>query len=196
MTSGNAATARVSSERLFPGVTVDQVASVHILDDEGKTIELGREDGEFVVKSAAGYPADEEKVEKLLEKVCTLRAEGVVARSEGSHGGLGLKEGKAEREVTLRNASGDELLKLLLGRAVAGGQFVRVAGETEVHRVSETLTWQCATYPSNYMDTQLIEFEVDKAQEQRVDLPLRDRVVPGLLAHTVELCTGGESTGK
>jgi hypothetical protein len=150
--------------KLLAEVSVDRVASIEIRDQQGKTIELTRDGAGFAVASAGGYPCEGSKVEDLLGKLVHLRSEEIVARSAQSHGKLGVRIGAAEREITFKDGSGEEIGRLFLGRYVAGGQYARISGQDTVHRTSESLTYQCSTSPTQYVDPQLVTFDQEKVE--------------------------------
>ncbi len=145
---------------ILGGVTAEQVARLKIADQAGVEIELarGRDEG-WVVASAGDYPTKPDAVKKLLDKMLGLRSTAVAAESKRSHAGLEVAEGKAQRDVRLLAADGRELARLFLGRAVAGGSFVRRGGEDAVHRVEETIAWEASTAPATYIDTALLALD-------------------------------------
>ncbi|GIW72220.1 MAG: hypothetical protein KatS3mg102_1762 [Planctomycetota bacterium] len=171
-----------------------RVARVVVKDREGRTLELVREGEGFVVATAAGYPVEGDRVQRLLEDLKQLRLEGVVATNPANHRALGVAEGAAEREVTLFGPDGKELARVLLGKN--GGAFARRAGEDTVYRVADTLGWRFSTAASAYIDTRLTDFQPDKAErvewldaEGKLTFAL-ERVVP---TATASSASGGEA---
>lgn len=158
--SGAASGAAADGAPLFPGLTAAQVAKVSIRDAAGTAIELARgPSGDWAVASAAGYPAKPDAVQRAIDKVLGAKSLAVAASSPRSHVGLEVTDEKAQRDVRFAGSDGKDLLRLLVGRSVAGGNFVRKAGENDVHRTSESIAIDLSTAPATYIDTQLISFE-------------------------------------
>jgi hypothetical protein len=159
---GSAAAARKAP--IFPGLTLEEVAHVRVADRDGASVEIARGDGGWVIESAGRYPAKAEKVEQLISKIAGLQSSGIAATSPSSHAGLEVAERFFQREVRLLDAAGKERARLFAGRAVAGGCFVRRAGEAAVHRVAEPLQWQISPQAQSYIDPKIVKLDPGKAR--------------------------------
>jgi hypothetical protein len=163
--AGAGAAASDEGTPVVTGVTAGQVARVKIVDAQGTSIELARGGDGWVVASAGDFPCKVDpatkasSVEKMIDKVLGLRSLAVAGTSKATQAALDVSEGRAQRDVRLLDGGGKELARLLLGRSVAGGAFVRRAGAEEVLRVGENITWDVSTSPATYIDTQLTSFD-------------------------------------
>jgi hypothetical protein len=144
---------------LLPGIEAAKVAKIEVKDNQAKEVVLARSGDGWIVASAADYPAKPDAVQRILDKLLAIRSVGVTATNPKSHAGLEVGASNAIREVRLLDADGKELAHLYLGHPMAGGSLVRLAGSDDVHRTSESITYEASTAPATYVDTQLLSAE-------------------------------------
>jgi hypothetical protein len=167
--SGPGASRAAAGAPLVAGVDAAAVAKVEVKDQKGETALLARSGDGWALESSAGYPARAEAAQKVLDKVLGARSIALVATKASSHAGLEVADANAQRTVRLLAADGKELAKVHFGKAASGGAFARAAGAAEVHRVEGAVTWELATSPGAYIDTQLLSFDMAQVQSFSIE---------------------------
>ncbi|MBK7403986.1 MAG: DUF4340 domain-containing protein [Phycisphaerales bacterium] len=164
-------------ERVVPGLSdkINDVASIDIAS-KGKSVSLSRRDGEWVVASAAGYPARFESVKSALVELADLKPRERKTTDSARYARLGLGDPTEENDavsVELKDASGGQIARVILGNEVAGGsssqRYVRVASDPQ--------TWLAegkaspATDPMQWVDRELIRIPRDRVTRVTITHP-------------------------
>jgi hypothetical protein len=105
------------------------------------TVLADRADGGWGVRIEDGFfPADDERIEGLLDALVGLRKVRVAATGEEYFEDFDLA-GDAARVVVLEDSDGGELARILFGKAVSGGgqMYARGAGEENVFIVDRDI---------------------------------------------------------
>jgi hypothetical protein len=121
---------RVGTVLLDSG-TAAKAASITI-SDQGKTVELRRDaDGAWKVTGYFGFPADFEKVSRLVQDLNGSKIERLVTENPDRIARLEFKDSS----VAIRDASGKEVWKVLFGKSpeTGNGRFVQFAGEAKAY---------------------------------------------------------------
>jgi hypothetical protein len=113
-----------------------------------------------VVASAADFPADEKKVNEVLDKLVALKAKEPIATQTASHNALKVGEREYGRKVMLKTAS--ETKRFILGDGPGESVHVRFDGKENVYRSRGLSQWAVKANLSGYIDTQYVDVDKDK----------------------------------
>lgn len=122
-----------------------------------KTVELGKQGGDWVVTTAHSIPADGDKVGELIDKFRDLTVRIPVASHATSHASLNVTEDDHARRVTLH--AGDQSVTLIVGSASGQAANVRLQGEDEVYPVKGWNAWSIGERNDQYWDNKLLDVE-------------------------------------
>lgn len=146
-------------------------------------------DGIFLTKSSSGwrvgekgkleqYPADESKVNALLDKVMIMRKDQLISENKANHSSLGVVEGKGI-EVTLWDQEKEVTHKFYIGNKSKNWRMsnVRVDGNNEVFLVSGSIRFAFKTKLENWRDKAIFSRDIDSiAQIQILDMISLEKV--------------------
>jgi hypothetical protein len=145
-----------STGALSPGLEklrdakVDDVAKVVLEKGKGK-VELAREGDGWVVASAHGYPADKEKVEKLLKTLDGIERGEKAGENPTSHPSFEVDRKKGGF-ITLLGKDGSEIAKIVVGKTAPGGGismtriFARFGDEDATWRIESDVRSEAMLY--------------------------------------------------
>ncbi len=145
---------------------VGQVVSLEITAKPSKegdpiqTVKLAKKDDKWVVQDADGYPADKEKVDKVLDQLLGLKVRDPIARSAANHNPLKVGDREYGRKVTVKTAS--KAKSVILGSGAGSSVHVREKGSNDVYRSSGMSVWSIASTARGYIDTKYLEVDKDK----------------------------------
>lgn len=145
----------------------ETVDSLRIEDGEGAVL-LTRRDGRWLLPERSDFPADQEAVKGLLQKLAGLEKGWPVATSAGALSRFKVADDAFERRVTL--AAGGETRGVLYVGTSPGLRkvHVRPRGEEAVYAVSLD-TWDVNAGPGDWIDKGVLT--LDEAAVTRVELP-------------------------
>lgn len=166
-------------EALIPALAsrAAELAALEI-SREKETVRLANKDGRWVYESGEGYPVDEAKARELVLALTEARlVERKTARPD-RHDLLGLGDytapGTGARLLKLRNAKGDVLGEIILGRpaydmmeASKGGTYVRRPGEDQTWLADRPL--QVSLSIRDWVKTRLIDLDVKSIKSIRIE---------------------------
>ncbi|MDX8377730.1 MAG: hypothetical protein R8L53_06880 [Mariprofundales bacterium] len=134
----------------WPQVSQEVVTQVEIMRDN-KIIRLYKKATEWTVSD--GRNASSHQVDKLVADLCNMRPVRVVSRLADHHAMLQL--GDDAPHIVLRNAQGDVLLELLIGKAATDlvGNYVRLLNHDESLAVNRALLWQVSRNEDGWLAT-------------------------------------------
>lgn len=144
----------------------DQVTELEIIpkpNKDGKptdTVKLVKKDKQWVVSNADDYPADNNKVKELIEKLVALRVRDPIAKNPSSHNALHVGKEEFDRKVTLKTA---KVTKSIIAGSGSGQSIhVRYKGKNEVYRAKGISVWSINNSLRNYLDSKYIDVDKDK----------------------------------
>lgn len=159
----------VAGEPLLSGVEVDQIARVTIRDAAGEQVQLTKKGGAWGLAGAGDYPAIENSVPELLDKLLGLTSGRLVAETADSHGRLQVADGNFAHQVELKLQDGS-LRTLYLGTSPSFGAIhVRVAGQNPVYLASDLSGSDVGTRVSNWIDTSYFSLPQDEVVGLRLE---------------------------
>ncbi len=122
-------------QKFLQNLNPDEIATISVKKGEEETL-LRRQDDEFTVVSANGYPAANDSVNRFLRDVLELSLEKKVGEGESLEEELELRPAAEETiEVALQNDAGKDMVRFLVGKSVedggSGSYVLRTDGDDE-----------------------------------------------------------------
>lgn len=138
---------------LLAGVKAEDVAALVIRAGDGSQLAMARQDDTWILPEAGDYPANEESVAALLEKIEALQTNRLVTRTEASHERLQVGEDDFNRRLELTLTDGSSHKLLVGSSAGASATHVRAGDQPEVYLTGELTPWEINAQPSGWIDT-------------------------------------------
>lgn len=146
---------------------VNEVASVSLKTGSEETT-LAKDGDAWVVASSDGYPADVERVKKLVLELAALRVLEEKTSSPDKHARIGLTapdaDGSTSLQVSLADASGNPLASIIIGDAGKAGsaatRYVRRATQDQSYLVAGELDYRAA--PREWMTTEIADIQPER----------------------------------
>ena len=174
-------------EPLFPELMaqINDARQVSGVSSDGSFTIKRRDDG-WVVKEKSDYPADADKVHRLLLGTAQLTRIEPKTRKPELYAQLGVEDvdadGSESLKFTLKNAGGDALADFILGtRRPATGNpnlseyFVRVPGNPQTWLVEGKLPDD--KNPINWVDREILELDSKRVRAVRVTHANGDKII-------------------
>jgi hypothetical protein len=143
-----------------------QVDGLYIQDGENSVL-ISRRDGEWVLPESGDFPAQEQAVKELLDKLAALEKGWPVATTSGAARRFRVHHDEFERKLTLKSGD-EELASLYLGTSPGFRKVhVRPAGEDAVYAVGLN-TWEANAAADDWIDDQVVV--LDEKELTRVEM--------------------------
>lgn len=117
--------------RPVAAIKAADVSKLEVTNEKQEQVSLEKRGETWHVTKPSEWAADASTIKSLIEGIERLTFADTVTDKKDKHEELGVAEGKAQRLV-VKNASGNLLADLLIGKSVAGYTMVRPAGKDEV----------------------------------------------------------------
>jgi len=155
---------------LLEGIAADDVLGLSITDGEGESVSLEKQEGEWVLASAGGFPVDGSRVEPVVGKLISVSGGRPVTRKAKNHAKLEVDEDAFQRRVEMTGDAGKELATLYIGSSASGNQYnVRRAEDDVVYLAAGISTWDLGTDASRWVETRWLDLETDDMSELRIE---------------------------
>lgn len=168
-------------QRLFPGL-IDKAQSVAELTvvQDGTTMTFVREGEQWTLKESGNYPVHGNLVSKVVFSLSNMELLEAKTKSPARHDVLQLgdpqkKNGKSQL-VILKDAAGDKLADLVVGRAnfflpetTTGGMYVRRPGEDQAWLVRGLV--DIGVEPRGWLKREIVNISPDKIVRVDVTQP-------------------------
>jgi hypothetical protein len=140
-------------EPIFGEIEADQIVRITVSNAEGQQVQLSEGPEGWGLSDADGFPAQQEKVVSLTEKIAGLEADRLVTRTSASHKRLGVDEEEFERLLEFELEDGTRH-KLYLGTAPRFQVVhVRADGQDEVYLALGMAVSDAGAGPSAWINT-------------------------------------------
>jgi hypothetical protein len=160
-------TAVAAGERLFPDLAdrIDRLAALGVRNRNG-TVTIRRGETGWELVERAGYPVSFEKVRETVLGLATLEKVEAKTRRPDLYPRLGVEppdaEGAASRELSLLDADGGVIARLIVGKPVfglggEGGLYVRLPDEDRAWAVRGSL--DPGDEPRDWVERTLLDLE-------------------------------------
>jgi hypothetical protein len=138
---------------LLGEVKAEDIVSLTIRDDQGKTIKLAKVAAGWVLPEAADYPVDATKVTPVLAKLVGIKTNRLATQTAASHSRLQVADDKFVRKVDITTSGGASKTLYLGTSAGTNTTHARLAGQNEVYLASGISTWDLYADASSWIDT-------------------------------------------
>jgi len=146
-------TSAVESEPLFPDLESDDIVALTITDAEDNTIALRQVTGNWVLPNADNYPAQEDNITTVLDKIAGLTTDRLVTRTDASHKQLQVAPDDFVRRIEFEGADGTRQTLYLGSSPSYGATHFRLDGQSETYLTSDITTWETNATASSWIDT-------------------------------------------
>lgn len=158
---------RAEGMPFLPDLEVGDVVAMTITDDSGDTVVLRKVNGAWVLPEADNFPGDAAKIEAGLEKLLSLTADNLVARSSASHKRLHVAADEFTTRVVLEDSDGVEYTLYIGSAPNYGTAYVRLAGQDETYLTAALTTWDVTSAPASWVNSSYLSID---DQVERVTL--------------------------
>jgi len=154
---------------------VNDVAAVH-LESARDSVALRRDaSGDWVVETSDGYPADFERVKRLVLTLAEMKIVEPKTRVADRYDRIGVSalddDGSRATSVTLMDAAGEPIASLLVGDASDGaatpGHYVRRPDAAQSYLVTGTFDYQAAD--RDWMDRTVVDIQPDRITRVEIE---------------------------
>ncbi len=170
---------RNSQGELLPGLlkTVNEVTSITLQRKDGSATLARTESGSWGLAEKDGYPVDSDAVKQTLIALAQMSPLEAKTDDPARYAKLGVQDPEAEGStatlVTLKDKSGKELAKLLVGKP-SEGKGGMPSGNTYVRRAGEKQSWlakgspELKEKPTDWLKKQVVEIKRDRVRSVEV----------------------------
>ena len=145
----------------------DQVDGLHI-EGDAKSLLLEKREGRWQLPENGGFPADQDNVKRLLDKLTGLEKGWPVATSSGAARRFKVAEDEFQRKLVLL-ADDESLAELYVGTSPGFRKVhVRPEGEDAVYGVSFN-TWEANAKADDWIDKEILK--LDESKVAQVEMP-------------------------
>ena len=140
-------------EPFLAGYSEDAVVSLTVSDGGDGRIALVKGDEGWTLPEAGDFPAQEDRIRPVLEKLAALKTNRLVTETEGSHGRLQVSDEEFNRMLDVDMQDGSHH-KLYVGSSGgAGATHIRREGSPDVYLTAGLNPWEINTQASSWVDT-------------------------------------------
>jgi hypothetical protein len=142
-----------SSELVFPKVTVDDIVSLDITDDQNNNIVLQKSGDGWVLPEADDFPVKTDTITPILESLVKMDKATLVARTEASYKQLQVSKTDFQRRIIIKtDGQGDYVLYLGSAPRYTATNF-RIEGQSETYQTTQLSSWELNTRTNMWVDT-------------------------------------------
>jgi len=149
------------SEPLLGDLASGDIVALTIEDADGERLALSVQTGSWTLPEADGYPAQDDKIAELLEKLTTLNTGRLVTRTGASHKRLQVARDNFVRRIDLDTAEGKKYTLYIGSSPSNGAVHIRLEGENETYLTSNLNTWEIGATPNSWVNTQYLSVVQD-----------------------------------
>lgn len=139
---------------LLAGFEAETVVNLTIKDSDDNTVVLHKNDqGDWVLPDKDDYPAQNTRVQQLLNGLEALNRNRLIARNTASHSRLGVSGNDFERLIEIEMADSGTRTIYLGTSAGASAAHVRLGDEDTVYLTSEMAAWEIPARLASWINT-------------------------------------------
>ena len=146
----------------------DAVDRMTVADGEGARTVLARGEDGWVLPDAGNFPADEDKIERLLERLAELEATVPVATSGGARARFRVAADAHERRIVLEG-DGATVAELFLGTSQGVRQVHARAADGDTIFSVDLPTYEAPTDRDDWLDRTVLQFDAATVRAVRLD---------------------------
>jgi hypothetical protein len=151
-------------KKLLPNLAVDEVSTI-LLTEGGKTTTLKRGEKDFTIAEVHDYPAKNDAVNRLLRDLMDIGLEKEIGTGADLAKELEIDPPTDHTtEVTLKNAAGEDMVKLRLGKNFTNGdaRYVRRLDQENAPIYLTSSGAFLSTSPDLLLDKEIVDFAPSK----------------------------------
>lgn len=149
----------VESGPLLSDFETEKVAALKIENSEGDSVELAKLNGAWVLSSGGDYPADQDAVRTLLDKLAAIQTDRLVTRTKDSHKRLQVAADDFSRQVQLELGDGATVDMFFGSSPNPRSIHVRLADQDEVFLTGELLSHEVDAVVGNWIDPTYVNLD-------------------------------------
>ncbi|MBN1787094.1 MAG: DUF4340 domain-containing protein [Sedimentisphaerales bacterium] len=179
---------------LIQGLDPEKIAEI-VIEKDGQTITLRRQEDGFVVANKSNYPAWNRTVNDLLAGCLDIRCVELYTEDEANFKDLGVTEENAKDVVKFLSANGEVITGIIVGDARDGGQmaYCRLVDDKKVY-VIYNVPWVRADV-LDYIDRDILSVDRDNIDRVVVTQPGGEYTLVSE-ANGLDVALEGVPTGK
>lgn len=160
-------TGTVEGSYLIQGMDTSNIAAVRISEGEDKELELRKSGDGFVVSQRDGYPADTERINRLITNLLDIKTQEKV--TDNPENFADLETGDQASQVRFYDSSDKVIAGVCIGRRnpEVGGTYVRLADSNNVF-LAESAP-RISADPKEFIDKELLNLDTKKITEITVE---------------------------
>ncbi len=147
--------------KLLPGFNADAVSGIEISDNNDNRVELVKEATVWQVrlKDKSLYPADGNKVEKLLSKIGAITTDRMVSSAAAARRRLEVAEDRFNRRLVIRKG-GEEEIEIFLGTSPGFRKVhVRRGDSDAIFLARDLATWEVAAGQGSWWQRRYLDYD-------------------------------------
>ncbi len=156
-----------SGQPLLADITADQIEAIEIASSDNTSVKLEKSADGWVLAGTDGFPADDDKIASVLDKLFAIGGGRPVTQTPASHKRLQVSGDDFARRVALTTASGETVL-YLGSTAGAGAVHIRLSGDDAAYLTNEIAAWELPSRPGDWINT--VYFSASADEMQRIAL--------------------------
>ena len=154
---------------VFPDLKRDDVIGLTITDADGKHIALQKVTRAWVLPDADEYPAQEEKINNLLDKIAGLTTDRLVTRTGASHKRLQVASDDFVRRVEFEMTD-SKRHNLYLGSSPRyGATHFRSDGQSETYLTNDVSTFDANATATSWTDTSYLNIPQEEITKMTLE---------------------------
>lgn len=145
---------------LLGSLTADGVTAITVTDAKGNEITLQKQGDGWVLPDADDYPADGERVSKMLDSLIAIKTDKLITKTPASQKRLEVAADKFQRKVVLTTADGTQTV-FIGTSAGAKATHVRLDGQNETFLTDAVTAWDAPAQASGWVKPAFVSVNKD-----------------------------------
>jgi hypothetical protein len=151
------------------GAAIDRI-EIERSGEDAEKVELVKQGDDWTIASSAGYPAEADKVQELIDSLTDIEVRRPIATKTVNHDALKVGEQEYGKKITV--GAGEQREGIVIGAASSHSVHVRAAGGDEVYEARGLSEWTLKDRASSYWKPEVVDLDVDTATG--ITIQLRD----------------------
>jgi hypothetical protein len=153
------ATSGVESRSLLPALEAFTATRLKLLGEEDRKVTLIKESDGWALEELGGFPADEQKIDDLLDDLRGLKVRRPVVSGSRYHAAFKVGEDDNEGRVQIwDDPSGNPEVDLIVGSSPNyRSVHVRLVGENPVYEVRDLASYELRADSGNWIEKDLVD---------------------------------------
>jgi hypothetical protein len=145
------------------------VQAITITDDKGVTLTLERGEAGWQINPPDNFPANEERVESMITKLCGLQSKQLVSQTKGSHSRLKVSAENFNRRVVIKDKDNTSHTLYIGTDQGNSGVHVLTLGSDNVYFAKGLSSWEYGTGPRSWWQSLLVNLDENTIKSLELD---------------------------